>query len=319
MLERVTSTEVPWTLGVIDEGWEWLAFTFHSQSQISLSKVEIEQMLQTSDSVVKTAYSRMALSCDHKWMRHTSEEVDFIVSECNLHKGDKIIDFGCGNGRHAIALAKKELSVIGIDYLEKHIENAAKRSVDLPCVFYSSDCREIDIGGNFADAVICLYDVIGSYADNRNNQRILDNLYYHLKPGGFAVISVMNYDITLANAKNKFVLSESPDILLTLRASNNMEKTGYVFNPDYYAVDTEEHIVYRKEQFLQGGQMPAELIVRDRRFTRDEIVDMCKQAGFEVVFFRRVKLQDWSNDFEDGKEILVKCRKPSFCSGYLNF
>lgn len=53
------------------------------------------------------------------------------------------------------------------------------------------------------DAAICLYDVIGSYVSLESNQRILDNLAKHLKQGGIAVISVMNFELTNAEAKYK--------------------------------------------------------------------------------------------------------------------
>jgi len=58
-----------------------------------------------------------------------------------------------------------------------------------------------------------------------------------------------------------------------------------------------------------GDQLPVEMIVRDRRFTNDEIVKMCEQAGFRVLFSRQVKLGEWNEIAEGGKEILVKCQK----------
>jgi 2-polyprenyl-3-methyl-5-hydroxy-6-metoxy-1,4-benzoquinol methylase len=310
MLDHVMQAGVPWTLGSINDGWEWIAFTFHSQSQISLSQEELVQMLAASDKVVQTAYNRMVLSSDQKWAGRTAEEVEFIIHECGLREGEYVIDFGCGSGRHVAALAKRGLSVIGIDYAENHISNANKRNGEENASFRLADCRDVNVGENIADAVICLYDVVGSYADNTENQRILSNLYRHLKPGGFAIVSVMNYTITLASAKNVFSISDSPDVLLTLPSSNTMEKTGNVFDPDYYAVDVENQVVYRKEQFMHGDELPVEMIVRDRRFTRDEIKTMCEQAGFNVLFSRIVKLGNWDAEDMGGKEILVKCQKP---------
>jgi len=310
MISHVTGADVPWTLGSVDEGWEWIAFTFYHQPQISLSQEDLQQMLAVSDRVVKSAYNRMVLSSEQAWLGKTIEETEFIVRECGLHAGSHVIDFGCGNGRHAITLAGKGIFVTGIDYSASHINNAIKKCASDNVSFQVADCRDVDLGKNTADAVLCLYDVIGSYVDNAENQRILDSLYRHLKPGGTAMISVMNYDATLALAKNTFSLVSSPNVLLSLPASDTMERTGNIFDPAYFAVDTDEQIVYRKEQFTHGSDLPVELLVRDRRFTQTEIVTMCERAGFSVCFSRPVKLGDWERSAPEGKEILVKCQKP---------
>lgn len=95
MLERVISEETPWNLGDLPEGWEWIAFTFRDQEQIGLSRLELEEMVATSDDVAKQAYARMQLE-HHPWMKHTDKEVDFILRECGLKKGMRLIDFGVG-------------------------------------------------------------------------------------------------------------------------------------------------------------------------------------------------------------------------------
>lgn len=74
MIHSVTSIDVPWLIGKIDEGWEWFAFTFQDQSQFNLSAQEIEKMVIASDQVTRQAYSRMQLSPAQKWMRHTETE-----------------------------------------------------------------------------------------------------------------------------------------------------------------------------------------------------------------------------------------------------
>ena len=50
-----------------------------------------------------------------------------------------------------------------------------------------------------------------------------------------------------------------------------METSGDIFDPEHYMIDTDSGVVYRKEQFESGGLLPAELIVRDKRFTPEEI------------------------------------------------
>ncbi len=45
----------------------------------------------------------------------TRGEVDFIEKEINFDKTKRILDIGCGTGRHAIELAKRGYNVTGID------------------------------------------------------------------------------------------------------------------------------------------------------------------------------------------------------------
>lgn len=316
MIESVVTDTVPWTLGTLEEGWEWLAFTFQDQLPFELSEEEILTMLKASDSVVQNAYKRMDLSDRHTWAKNTLNEVNFIYRECELKPGDSLLDFGCGQGRHSLELAEKGIKVTGVDYVEKNIEIAKKKKLERNIDninFITGDCRSITTSNEFADAILCLYDVIGTYADNEENIKILQNIVRHLKPGGVALISVMNYDLTYALAKNKFVLKKEPQVLLSLKPSNIMETTGNIFDPEYYLVDTDTGIIYRREQFKRGRSLPVELIVRDKRFTLNEIESMCNSVGLNVEFSRYVNAKDWETGFhsthESAKEILLKCRK----------
>ena len=90
-----------------------------------------------------------------------------------------------------------------------------------------------------------------------------------------------------------------------------MEKTGDIFDPDHYMLDTETSIVYRKEQFAEGTTLPAELVVRDRRYRQQDIESLCRSVGLEVIWSRFVRAGRWSESLDSGsaKEILVFCKK----------
>lgn len=323
-LQNVISDDLPWTLGNIDEGWEWFAFTFNDQPQIRLSKEEILSMLETADEVVKNAYKRMTtggLISTQKWAKNTKEEIDYLNRKIGIDQATLVYDLGCGIGRHSLELAKRGISVVGIDYIPENVKLANTSILEIrrrgeyklgnirideaDCRYYKND--------NKADVVICLYDVIGSFASDEDNKRIIQTAYELLSDGGYAVFSVMNYVTTFANAKHTFVFDEEPNTLLELLPSTIMEKTGNVYNPDYYYLDTKSHLVYRKERFEGGNDLPVELIVRDRRFTKQEISEYCTEAGFSVLEIKNTNASGWENDYPDestrAKEILVICQK----------
>src|ERR1022692_1977776 len=190
MLKDVTKPDVPWPLGRIPEGWEWFAFTFRDHKEIGLSGTEIEAMMRTSDEVAKRAYSRMRLDASHRWAQYTPAEVQFIIRECKLAAGRTALDIGCGSGRHVFGLAKHGVLATGVDYLSEAIDERSAAAVGEPnAAFLLGDARDLNLGQTF-DAVLCLYDVIGSFADEAENQRILQSIRRHLRSGGRALLSV---------------------------------------------------------------------------------------------------------------------------------
>ncbi|OAV66419.1 bifunctional 3-demethylubiquinone-9 3-methyltransferase/ 2-octaprenyl-6-hydroxy phenol methylase [Bacteroidales bacterium Barb6] len=322
MLERTTSEECLWQLGNIEEGWEWIAFTFKDQLPFEFTKKEIEDMMNASDSVARQAYSRMPMDL-HKWACHADKEVEYIINTCKLSPENKILDIGCGLGRHTIEFKREKQynNIIGIDYVDSLIESAKKKAkekdveYDFQCIDITASLSKSKLRHNDFDAILCLYDVVGSYVDNLKNQTILNNIFFLLKPGGYAVISVMNLHRTEAKAKYKFSIEKSTIKLHELQASNTMNETGDVFDPEYYMIDTDTKIIYRKELFSYDqtsskNKPPIELIVRDRRFYMDEIVEMCNKAGLEVIQKRFVNA-GWQRDetCEEAREILLICKK----------
>lgn len=313
MLEQV-NISAPWMLGQLLDGWEWFAFTFRDQHQIPMSAKEVEEMLRVADVSVSDAYGRMTMDENHAWHKYSLHEADFVWTRCNLKVGDRVLDLGCGDGRHLFALAQKGISGTGIDNVERRIHKSNKVALEqnLPIHFLAENARDVDLGETF-DCVLCLYDVIGSYADNSDNIRIVNTVSKHVKKGGTALISVMNFELTRSIVTKKFSIKKEYDLLLDLQSSDIMQMTGNVFNPDYFMIDPEEQVVYRKERFTLGSGLPAEILVRDRRFFKEEIEGMCRASGLEIEWSGFVSAGKWERSLEatapGAKEILVLCRK----------
>jgi SAM-dependent methyltransferase/GNAT superfamily N-acetyltransferase len=312
---RNVSHEKKWLLGNLVRGEEWFAFTFRSQEEFPLTPEELESMLSFVDSIAKRAYEGMNLDSKHLWMRYTDEEVDFIVDKLNLRAGNSILDFGCGNGRHAIELARRGYFSTGVDFSKSLISIALNNSKGINNAnFFHDDCRTIKLPRQY-DAAICVYDVIGTFPNQEENIKILKNLNKYVVDSGRIILSVLNFTPTWKAAIHKYDIFENPERLLELPPSNIMETTGQIFDPKYYIVDTRTKVVYRKEQFnLKGFRLPGELIVRDCRYTISGISEICRATGFEVLEVKPTRAGNWndvalSEDDDAAKELLVVAQK----------
>ena len=58
----------------------------------------------------------------------TLGECDFIEKELTFNKSLKILDVGCGTGRHSIELTKRGYSVTGIDLSETQLKAALEKA-----------------------------------------------------------------------------------------------------------------------------------------------------------------------------------------------
>ena len=280
-----------------------------SNSQKLNSDSGFKKMLDESNLIVRDAYARMNVP-NQRWMGKAEEEIGEILKMVPISASSAICDFGAGTGRHVNELIRRGFkNVMGIDFAF-----GKDGGVVVP-----GDCRSWR-GSYPFDLILCLYDVIGSFRSESDNRQILENIFANLKPGGSAVISVMNLDF--AGMSCAEVAGNQPDDLYqslrALKPSSNMADTGEVFDGRYALIDRQEGVVYRKEQF--GGddkRLRRELIVVDRRFTLKSIRGMCQTVGFDVLasrytrsgfhapsLFNGLRASRW------GKEILLLLRRP---------
>lgn len=170
-----------------------------------------------SEDRLKDAYGRMDME-NHPWARHASKEIESLESMCSTFIGKRIMDAGCGRGRHSLSIAKKypSSSILGVDYSEANILSALSKKDGLANVeFEVSDLRDYRPDRTF-DIVLCLYDVIGSFPDDSDNEAIVETLASCCEVGGYLAVSVMNMELTrhLAHPSNVCDVESDPKVLL---------------------------------------------------------------------------------------------------------
>ena len=97
-------------------------------------------------------FENYGMKYDHEsFTQGTIGECDFIEKEINYEKNNKILDLGCGTGRHSIELAKREYNVVGIDLSESLLRRAKEkaREQNLQIIFQKNDARMLTFSSTF--------------------------------------------------------------------------------------------------------------------------------------------------------------------------
>ncbi len=90
----------------------------------------------------------------YSFTKGTENEVGFLVAELGLEPGHRVLDVGCGPGRHAHALARRGIEVVGVDVSHRFVELAARDAPD-GATFRRLDARSLPFESEF-DAAISL-------------------------------------------------------------------------------------------------------------------------------------------------------------------
>jgi SAM-dependent methyltransferase len=108
----------------------------------------------------------------------------------------RVLDVGCGTGRHAAALSEAGLDVMGIDASAELLEVARVRAPEVR--FEVGDLREWTAPDPF-DGALCR-GVLNDFVDDEDRQRAVDNLARMLRDGGLLVLDVRE----LANTRTRY-------------------------------------------------------------------------------------------------------------------
>jgi SAM-dependent methyltransferase len=130
----------------------------------------------------------------YSFTKGTTQEVGFLHEALSLRPGDRLLDVGCGPGRHAHAFAEREIDVVGIDIARRFIDLAtANAPANGRARFERLDARRLPFDEDF-DAAISLcqgaFGLVGPVED----EAVLAGIARALKPGGrFAISAFSSY------------------------------------------------------------------------------------------------------------------------------
>ena len=128
----------------------------------------------------------------YSFTKGTDQEVPFLLELLALKPGARVLDVGCGPGRHAIPLAAAGLSVTGVDVSRRFLDIAADRTraAGLSASYFEVDARQMPFEAEF-DAVVSIcqgaFGLMGG-----DDSVVLKRMAEALKPGGRLVVTAFS-------------------------------------------------------------------------------------------------------------------------------
>jgi len=144
-------------------------------------------------------------------------EIPFIEAALSLAPGARILDLGCGNGRHAILLAQKGYRVTGMDYSQGALEMAREEAgrQGLEVIFRQQDMRTLDEGSSY-NAVLMMDCAFGLF-DDAENKAVFERVARALKPGGGLLLNLLNPYYMAMHQEVRHEVNGSRDFVRTAR------------------------------------------------------------------------------------------------------
>jgi SAM-dependent methyltransferase len=126
----------------------------------------------------------------YSFTKGTDQEVGFLVEALGLEPGMRVLDVGCGPGRHAHALAARGVAVHGVDISQRFVDLAREAAVP-GTSFERMDARVLPFVAEF-DAAVSLCQGAFGLVGPGPDEEVLAGMARAIRPGGRVAISAFS-------------------------------------------------------------------------------------------------------------------------------
>jgi 2-polyprenyl-3-methyl-5-hydroxy-6-metoxy-1,4-benzoquinol methylase len=227
----------------------------------------------------------------------TIGEVNFIEQEISFDKTRKILDIGCGTGRHSIELAKRGYKVTGIDFSEAQLKKAREKAEieGVKVDFIQKDARELDFKNIFDLVIMICEGAFPLMETDEMNFKILHGAEKSLKKNGKFIFTTLNALFPLCHSLKDFVNTNSNEIVTVKDTFDLLSFRDY---STFTFIDDSGN-----EKVLQSNE---------RYYAPSEIMWYLKSLNFNIVDIYGCKLGEFSRENKltvDNFEMLVIAQK----------
>lgn len=213
----------------------------------------------------------------------TSGECDFIEQEMNKEKNLKILDVGCGTGRHSIELTRRGYNVTGIDLSESMLVKARQNalSANLEIDFINCDARDLPFDGEFDVAIMLCEGGFPLMETDEMNYEILKNVAKSLNSKGKFIFTTLNGLFPLFHSVRDFLASQS------LEGNASYSKNSFDL------MTFRDHNI---TELVDDAGKTMTLDCNERYYVPSEITWLLKSLGFTKIEIFGAKLGAYSRN-----------------------
>jgi 2-polyprenyl-3-methyl-5-hydroxy-6-metoxy-1,4-benzoquinol methylase len=220
---------------------------------------------------------------EESFTQGTTGECDFIEKELDFNKSVKILDVGCGTGRHTIELTRKGYTVTGIDLSESQLQRAHEkaRKNNLKIDFLKLDARNLPFDREFDIAIMICEGAFPLMETDEMNYEILKNVTKSLKAKGKFIFTTLNGLFPLYHSVKEFCDSTNDKGNATYK-SNTFNLMTF---RDYNTTEIEDDLGNTKI-----------LECNERYYVPSEITWLLKSLGYKKIDIFGAKLGAFSRE-----------------------
>ena len=217
------------------------------------------------------------------YVKGTMGECDFIEQEMNHNKSLKVLEIGCGTGRHSVELTKRGYAVTGIDLSDAMLEKAREKAKaqKLEIEFIKMDARNLAFNNEFDVAIMLCEGAFALMETDEMNYEILKGISNSLKKGGRIIFTTLNGLFPLFHSVKEFMDNASDDGKATYH-SNTFDLMTF---RDYNTTEVEDD---------SGKKLVLEC--NERYYVPSEISWLLKSLGYIKVDIYGAKLGAFSRN-----------------------
>lgn len=207
-----------------------------------------------------------------------SRQYDFIIemlSRRGIPSGARLLDAGCGTGRHAVEFARRGYHVTGLDMSSQLIAEARKRSIDqaLSVSFVVEDILALATTSQY-DGILCR-GVLNDLLDEASRQEVFFSFAHALRPGGVLILDVREWEATVERKTREPVFEKSVE---TNRGQLTFSSQTWLDHQRRRLLVAERHRL-RKDNVEAVSVYDFQM----QCWTQEELQTRLTQAGFESI------------------------------------
>jgi SAM-dependent methyltransferase len=232
----------------------------------------------------ETLFENYGLKYDHEiFTQGTMGECDFIEAEIGYDKQVRILDIGCGTGRHSIELAKRGYRITGIDLSDSLLKRAKEKATGqkVKTDFQKCDARDLPFLEEFDLAIMICEGAFPLMETDEMNYRILQNAAKSLTANGKLIFTTLNGLFPLFHSVKDFL------------ASHHEEGNA---SPDKISFDL---MTFRETSITTADDDDGnkkELACNERYYVPSEITWMLKSLNFTEIDIYGARLGKFSRN-----------------------